>query len=37
MDASKLSIANSEVLVACRDAAAKAKKEQRCPVIVPAP
>jgi Family of unknown function (DUF6118) len=37
MDAGKLSTANSEALGACREAAAKTKKEQRCTVVVPAP
>jgi hypothetical protein len=37
MDAGKLSTANAETLGACRDAASKAKKEQRCAVVVPAP
>jgi hypothetical protein len=32
-----LAEANHDVLAACREAAAKAKKEQRCPVVVPAP
>jgi hypothetical protein len=31
-----LSKANKTALEACRDAAAKAKKEQRCPIVVPA-
>ena len=34
-DASNLVRANQEVLTACRDAAAKAKKEQRCTITVP--
>jgi hypothetical protein len=37
MDAGQLSTVNSKTLRACRDAAAKAKKEQRCTVVVPAP
>ena len=35
MDAGKLSSDNSVALAACREAAAKAKKEQRCTLIVP--
>ena len=35
-DASSLVRVNQEVLAACRDAAAKAKKEQRCTITVPA-
>ena len=37
MAAGKLTIDNSTALGACRDAAAKTKKEQHCSVIVPAP
>jgi hypothetical protein len=37
MAAGKLTIDNSAALGACRDAAAKSKKEQHCCVIVPAP
>lgn len=37
IDAGQLSTVNSETLRTCRDAAAKAKKEQRCTVVVPAP
>jgi len=37
MDAGKLTADNSAALAACRETAAKAKKEQRCTVIVPAP
>jgi hypothetical protein len=36
MDAGKLTANNSAALEACRDAAAKAKKEQRCTLVVPA-
>jgi len=35
-DASNLVRVNQEVLAACREAAAKAKKEQRCTITVPA-
>jgi hypothetical protein len=37
MNAGKLSVDNQAALVACREAAAKTKKEQRCSVVVPAP
>jgi hypothetical protein len=37
MAAGKLTADNSAALGACRDAAAKTKKEQRCSVLVPAP
>jgi|SRR5579859_4130592 len=37
MAAGKLTADNSAALAACRDAAAKAKKEQRCGIVVPAP
>jgi Family of unknown function (DUF6118) len=37
MAAGKLTADNSAALVACRDAAAKMKKEQRCNIAVPAP
>ena len=37
MDAGKLTADNSAALAACRDAAAKAKKEQHCTVVVLAP
>jgi hypothetical protein len=37
MDGGKLSTANSDALGACRDAASKTKKEQRCTIVVPAP
>jgi 3-phosphoglycerate kinase len=37
MDTGNLSTVNSEARGACRNAAAKAKKEQRCTVVVPAP
>jgi hypothetical protein len=36
-DASNLVHLNQDVLSACRDAAAQAKKYQRCTIIVPAP
>jgi hypothetical protein len=36
MDAGKLSSDNSVALAACREAPAKAKKEQRCILVVPA-
>jgi uncharacterized protein DUF6118 len=36
MAAGKLTADNSAALGACRDAAAKAKKEQRCSIVVPA-
>jgi predicted transcriptional regulator len=36
MDAGKLFSDNSMALAACREAAAKAKKEQRCTLVVPA-
>ena len=35
-DASDLVRVNQEALAACRDAADKAKKEQRCTITVPA-
>jgi len=35
-DASSLVRVNQEALAACREAAAKAKKEQRCTITVPA-
>ena len=35
-DASDLVRVNQEALTACREAAAKAKKEQRCTITVPA-
>jgi len=35
-DASNLVRVNQEALAACREAAAKAKKEQRCTITVPA-
>lgn len=37
IDAGKLTTANSAVIGACQAAATKAKKEQRCAVVVPAP
>jgi hypothetical protein len=37
MTAGKLTADNSASLAACRDAAAKSKKEQHCSVVVPAP
>jgi hypothetical protein len=37
MAAGKLTADNSAALGACRDAAAKSKKEQHCVLIVPAP
>jgi hypothetical protein len=37
VDASNLARTNSDALSACREAAAQAKKEQRCVVTVPAP
>ena len=37
MGTGKLSTNNSEALGACRDAAAKTKKEQPCTIVVPAP
>jgi len=37
MEAGKLTAANSTALGACREAAAKAKKEQHCGIVVPAP
>jgi hypothetical protein len=37
MDAGKFSTDNSAALAVCREAAAKAHKEQRCNVVVPAP
>jgi hypothetical protein len=37
MNAGKLSVDNKAALAACRDAAAKTKKEQRCVLVVPAP
>ncbi len=37
MAAAKLMAGNSAVLSACRDAAAKTKKEQHCGIVVPAP
>jgi hypothetical protein len=37
MVAGKLATNNSEALGACRDAAAKTKREQRCTLVVPAP
>lgn len=37
MNAGKLSVDNQAALAACRDAAAKTKKEQRCTLVVPAP
>lgn len=37
MDAGKLTVDNQAVLEACHEAAAKAKKEQRCTIVVPAP
>ena len=32
-----LAKSNQVVVVACRDAAAKTKKEQHCSIVVPAP
>jgi hypothetical protein len=37
MAAGKLTADNSAALAACRDAAAKSKKEQHCGIVVPAP
>jgi Family of unknown function (DUF6118) len=37
MDAGKLTANNTAALGVCREAAVKAKKEQRCTVVVPAP
>jgi hypothetical protein len=37
MAAEKLTADNAAVVGACRDAAAKAKKEQHCSIVVPAP
>jgi hypothetical protein len=36
-EATNLVRSNQEALAACRDAAAKAKKEQHCTLVVPAP
>ncbi len=37
MAAENLTVDNSAALGACRDAAAKTKKEQHCTIVVPAP
>jgi Family of unknown function (DUF6118) len=37
MAAGRLTADNSAALGACRDAAAKSKKEQHCGIVVPAP